>query len=82
VDSESIASPETIAAELKHHRIQHLETLHTCQAIASQYFPDRWSKTCLLYETLRERQSQLSHVERYHYITLRQGIRIETEWLA
>ena len=63
----SIASPETIVAELKHHRIQHLETLHTYQAIAAQYFPDRL---------------QLSHVERYHYITLRQGIRIETEWLA
>jgi DNA-binding PadR family transcriptional regulator len=63
----SIVSPEAIVAELKHHRIQHLETLHTYQAIAAQYFPDR---------------SQLSAVGRYQYITLRQGIRIETEWLA
>jgi DNA-binding PadR family transcriptional regulator len=63
----SIVSPHTIVAELKNHRAQHLETLHTYQAIASRYFPDR---------------SQLSDVGRYHYITLRQGIRIETEWLA
>ena len=63
----SIASPTTIVAELKHHRIQHLETLHTYQAIASQVFPDR---------------AQLSNIGRYQYITLRQGIRIETEWLA
>jgi DNA-binding PadR family transcriptional regulator len=63
----SIVSPETIVTELKHHRIQHLESLHTYQAIAAQFFPDR---------------SQLSHVGRYQYITLRQGIRFETEWLA
>ena len=63
----SIVSPTTIVAELKHHRIQHLETLHTYQAIASQYFADR---------------SQLSHVGRDRYITLRQGVRLETEWLA
>ncbi|WP_309732376.1 PadR family transcriptional regulator [Chamaesiphon sp. OTE_75_metabat_556] len=71
----SIVSPETIVTELKHHRMQHLESLHTYQAIAAQDFPDRWSKTCL-------RQSQLSNVGRYQYITLRQGIRFETEWLA
>lgn len=63
----SIVSPQTIVAELKHHRIQHLESLHTYQSIAAQYFPDR---------------SQFSDVGRYQYITLRQGIRIETEWLA
>jgi DNA-binding PadR family transcriptional regulator len=63
----SIVSPETIVAELKHHRMQHLESLHTYEAIASQVFPDR---------------SQLSKVGRYQYITLRQGIRLETEWLA
>jgi DNA-binding PadR family transcriptional regulator len=63
----SIVSPHTIVAELKHHRAQHLATLHTYQSIAARYFPDR---------------SQLSDVERYHYITLRQGIRLETEWLA
>jgi DNA-binding PadR family transcriptional regulator len=63
----SIVSPQTIVAELKHHRIQHLETLHTYEAIASKYFPDR---------------SQLSDVGRYQYITLRQGIKLETEWLS
>lgn len=63
----SIVSPQTIVSELKHHRAQHLETLHTYQSIAARYFPDR---------------SQLSDVGRYQYITLRQGIRIETEWLA
>jgi DNA-binding PadR family transcriptional regulator len=63
----SIASPQTIVAELKHHRIQHLESLHTYEAIAAQVFSDR---------------SQLTDVGRYHYITLRQGIRSETEWLA
>jgi DNA-binding PadR family transcriptional regulator len=71
----SIVTPQTIVSELKHHRAQHLETLHTYQAIAARYFPERWSKTCL-------RQSQLSDVGRYQYITLRQGIRLETEWLA
>ncbi|PSB55370.1 PadR family transcriptional regulator [Chamaesiphon polymorphus] len=63
----TIVSPQTIVAELKHHRIQHLESLHTYQAIADRFFPDR---------------SQFSDVGRYQYITLRQGIRIETEWLA
>ncbi len=63
----SIVSPETIVAELKQHRIQHLESLHTYQAIAAQVFPDR---------------SQFTNDDLYQYITLRQGIRLETEWLA
>jgi DNA-binding PadR family transcriptional regulator len=63
----SIVSPQTIVAELKHHRIQHLESLHTYQAIATQVFPDR---------------SQFTDRGRYQYITLRQGIRFEAEWLA
>ena len=63
----SIVSPATIVAELKHHRIQHLQTLHTYQSIADRVFPDR---------------SQLSDSGRYQYITLRQGIGLETEWLA
>jgi DNA-binding PadR family transcriptional regulator len=71
----SIVSPQTIVAELQHHRVQHLASLHTYESIAAQYFSDRWLKTCL-------RQSQLSDVGRYQYITLRQGIRLETEWLA
>jgi DNA-binding PadR family transcriptional regulator len=63
----SIVTPAIIVAELKHHRAQHVESLHTYQAIADRYFADR---------------SQLSDVGRYQYITLRQGIRMETEWLA
>ncbi|AFY93517.1 PadR family transcriptional regulator [Chamaesiphon minutus] len=63
----TIVSPQTIVSELKHHRSQHLATLQTYQSIADRYFPDR---------------SQFSDVGRYQYITLRQGIRIETEWLA
>jgi DNA-binding PadR family transcriptional regulator len=63
----SIVEAETIVSELKHHRAQHLEILHTYEAIAARYFPDR---------------SQLSKVGRYQYITLRQGIGLETEWLA
>jgi DNA-binding PadR family transcriptional regulator len=63
----SIVSPQTIVAELQHHRVQHLASLLTYESIAAQYFTDR---------------SQLSDVGRYQYITLRQGIRLETEWLA
>jgi DNA-binding PadR family transcriptional regulator len=63
----SIVSPQIIVAELKQHRIQHLASLQTYQSIATQYFPDRL---------------QLSDIGRYQYITLRQGIRLETEWLA
>ncbi len=63
----SIVSPQIIIAELQQHRIQHLASLQTYESIAAQYFADR---------------SQLSAVGRYQYITLRQGIRLETEWLA
>jgi DNA-binding PadR family transcriptional regulator len=71
----SIVSPQIIIAELNQHRVQHLASLQTYESISAQYFADRWSKTCL-------RQSKLSDVGRYQYITLRQGIRLETEWLA
>jgi DNA-binding PadR family transcriptional regulator len=63
----SIVSPATIVNELKHHRSQHLESLHTYQAISERFFA---------------KQAHLSDVGRYQYITLRQGIRLETEWLA
>jgi DNA-binding PadR family transcriptional regulator len=63
----SIVSPQIIIAELKQHRVQHLASLQTYESIAAQYFADR---------------SKLSDVGRYQYITLRQGIRLETEWLA
>jgi DNA-binding PadR family transcriptional regulator len=63
----SIVSPQIIIAELQQHRIQHLASLRTYESIAAQYFADR---------------SKLSDVGRYQYITLRQGIRLEAEWLA
>jgi DNA-binding PadR family transcriptional regulator len=63
----SIVSPQIIITELNQHRVQHLASLQTYESIAAQYFADR---------------SKLSDVGRYQYITLRQGIRLETEWLA
>jgi DNA-binding PadR family transcriptional regulator len=63
----SIVSPAIIVAQLQHHRRQHLESLHTYQAIAARYFPDR---------------SQLTDAGKYQYITLLQGLKMETEWLA
>jgi DNA-binding PadR family transcriptional regulator len=63
----SIVSPQIIIAELQHHRVQHLASLHTYESIVAEYFADR---------------SKFSDIGRYQYITLRQGIRLETEWLA
>ncbi|WP_309733710.1 PadR family transcriptional regulator [Chamaesiphon sp. OTE_75_metabat_556] len=63
----SVVSPQILVVELKHHYTQHLESLHIYEALAGKHFTDR---------------SQLSDVGRYQYITLRQGIRLETEWLA
>lgn len=63
----SIVLTQTIVAELQHHRVQHLASLRTYESIAAEYFSDR---------------SKLSDIGRYQYITLRQGIRLETEWLA
>jgi DNA-binding PadR family transcriptional regulator len=64
----TIVSPQIIVAELKHHRIQHLESLHTYQSIADRFFAN--GSQCG------------SNGARYQYITLRQGIRLETEWLG
>jgi DNA-binding PadR family transcriptional regulator len=63
----SLVTPEVILAELVHHRAQHQDLLTTYQSIAHQIFQD---------------PDNLSLVRRYQYLTLRQGIRLETEWLA
>lgn len=56
-----------ILAELEHHRAQHQELLDTYRSIEQQFFSDK---------------CQLQSNRRYQYLTLRQGIRLETEWLA
>jgi DNA-binding PadR family transcriptional regulator len=52
--------------ELEHHRIQHQDRLNTYHSIEQQIFPHL---------------EQLSLARRYQYLTLRQGIRLETAWL-
>jgi DNA-binding PadR family transcriptional regulator len=63
----SIVSPSTVIAELQHHRKLHLDRLDTYGQIATKYFVD---------------PSSLTASQRCQFITLRQGIRMETEWLA
>ncbi|MBW4660195.1 MAG: PadR family transcriptional regulator [Drouetiella hepatica Uher 2000/2452] len=57
---------DTILAELEQHRQQHLQQLAVYQAIEQQYF---------------QNSDTFSRKQQFHYITLRQGIRYETEWL-
>jgi len=57
----------TILGELEQHRQQHLEQLSVYQAIEQQYF--QHPETCSL-------------EYRFQYMTLRNGIHYETEWLA
>jgi len=56
----------TILAELAQHRQQHLQQLSVYQAIEQQFF---------------QNPHTLSPQKRFQYITLRQGIRYEMEWL-
>ena len=58
---------QTMLAELEHHRAQHLERLETYREIEQKYFKNL---------------EMLSIERKYVYLTLRQGIRYETEWLA
>jgi DNA-binding PadR family transcriptional regulator len=58
---------EVLLGELEHHRAQHQDRLNTYHSIEQQIFP---------------KLEQLSLAKRYQYLTLRQGIRLETEWLA
>jgi DNA-binding PadR family transcriptional regulator len=62
-----LVEPAVILAELEHHRSQHQELLDTYKSIEQRFF----ANAC-----------QLDVNRRYQYLTLRQGIRLETEWLA
>jgi DNA-binding PadR family transcriptional regulator len=62
-----LVDPQLILSELEHHRTQHQDRLDTYHAIAGQVFPE---------------PEKFSITQRYQYLTLRQGIRLETEWLA
>ncbi len=63
----NLVDPAVILDELEHHRSQHQDLLDTYKSIEQRFFAD----TC-----------QLDVNRRYQYLTLRQGIRLETEWLA
>jgi DNA-binding PadR family transcriptional regulator len=58
---------QIILGELEHHRTQHQDRLDIYHSIEQQIFHNL---------------EQLTIAQRYQYITLRQGIRLETEWLA
>ena len=58
---------DVILAEIEHHRTQHQERLNIYHSIEQQIFPNL---------------DQLDRAQRYQYLTLRQGIRLETEWLS
>lgn len=58
---------QTILAELENHRAQHLERLATYGEIEQKYFKNLES---------------LPIEQKFVYLTLRQGIRYEREWLA
>jgi DNA-binding PadR family transcriptional regulator len=62
-----LVAPAVILSELEHHRAQHQDILDTYQSIERQLFSDI---------------SRLNINRRYQYLTLRLGIRLETEWLA
>jgi Virulence activator alpha C-term len=58
---------QTILAELAQHQIQHQERLQVYTTLEQKFF---------------SRPEQLTIADRFRYITLRNGIRYETEWLA
>jgi DNA-binding PadR family transcriptional regulator len=58
---------ETILAELAQHQIQHQGRLQVYRTLEQKFF---------------SRPEQLTIVDRFRYVTLRNGIRYETEWLA
>jgi len=61
-----LVSQQTLLAELARHRQRHVEQLSVYQAIEKQYFQDL---------------SKTSTEGKFRYLTLRHGIRYETEWL-
>jgi DNA-binding PadR family transcriptional regulator len=66
----NLVDTATILSELNNHRVQHQNSLNTYHAIEQQFFAQS-----------RDADS-LSSIQRYQYITLRQGIQLETAWLA
>jgi DNA-binding PadR family transcriptional regulator len=62
-----LVEKEIIIAELERHRNQHLERLSAYKQIEQKYFADPQS---------------LDIDEKFRYLTLRNGIRYEQEWLA
>jgi hypothetical protein len=60
-------SPTTILAEIDNHRQIHQQRLEEYQNIQKKSFSD---------------PSKLDLTGKYQYLTLRKGIRYETEWLA
>jgi DNA-binding PadR family transcriptional regulator len=62
-----VVPTETIIAELENHRVQHLERLSTYRDIEKQHFNN---------------PETLPREKKFVYLTLRQGICYESEWLA
>ncbi len=62
-----LVEPSVILCELEHHRAQHQDLLDTCKSIEQHVFAN---------------VSPQDLQRRYRYLTVRQGVRIETEWLA
>lgn len=57
---------DTIFQEIEHHRKAHIEKLSTYKDLEQRYF---------------QNPQQLSRVAKFQYLTLRRGIRDETQWL-
>lgn len=62
----SLMEPHQLAVELVRSRASHQHQLETYRSIAQQYFPD---------------PATLSFADKCQYLTLRQGIRHETNWV-
>lgn len=62
----AVVPRSTLLAELEQHRQQHLEQLSVYRAIEQRHFQDL---------------DTVSTNHKFHYLTLRHGIRYETEWL-
>ncbi len=63
----NLVDREIILSEIEHHRAQHQHRLDIYHSIEQQVFSN---------------SEQLDRALRYQYLTLKQGIRLETEWLA
>jgi len=61
-----IVSEQTILQELEHHRKAHIEKLSTYRDLEQKYF---------------QNPQQFTQVAKFQYLTLRKGIRDETQWV-